>query len=211
MLIIGIDEVGYGAIAGPLVVGATAYLDNYPQPHTTVRGKKTLVRDSKSVRKDHLTALTELVCNTAVTYEFILLSQEEIDKMGGPSEAKTAGLERAVCRIMEKLRISGTPICETRIVVDGYADLNVPYPYEAVPKADKLIWQVGAASILAKNEQVQCMESAHRRFPIYGFNKHYGYPTKAHKRALEEHGPCLFHRRSTVTLKPWTRPLKGRE
>lgn len=211
MLIIGIDEAGYGAIAGPLVVAATAYEKDQDQPFKTV-GKQTLwVQDSKKVRPEFFPQLDACVRDSAHVFEVHTFSAAEIDRMGGPFEAKIAGLTLVARRVVERLHVSNSETREATIIVDGHIKLDLPLPYQAIPKADQLIWQVGAASILAKYQQLLAMQDAHSRYSRYAFKHNKGYPTEDHLERLEKHGPCRLHRRSTRPLAPWCKKPKGRE
>jgi ribonuclease HII len=211
VLIIGLDEAGYGAIAGPLVVAATAYEKDESQPFRTV-GQHTLwVQDSKKVRPEFFPELDTCVRESAHMFEVHVFSSAEIDHMGGPYDAKMAGLTLVARRMVERLHISVTNDREATIIVDGHIELDLPVPYQAIPKADQIIWQVGAASILAKYQQLLAMEEAHGSYPRYAFKSNKGYPTPDHLERLKKHGPCRVHRRSTKALAPWRKKPKGRE
>lgn len=211
MLIIGIDEAGYGAIAGPLVVAATAYEKDEDQPFRTV-GRQTLwVQDSKKVRAEFFPHLDACVRDSAQAYEIHEFTPQEVDRVGGPYEAKVKGLALVARRMVERLHVSNSETREASIIVDGHIELDLPLPYQAIPKADQLIWQVGAASILAKYRQLLAMEEAHENYSRYAFKHNKGYPTPDHLERLKKYGPCRHHRRSTRALTPWCKKPKGRE
>jgi ribonuclease HII len=211
VLIIGIDEAGYGAIAGPLVVAAVAYEKDQDQPSREVDGKTLWVQDSKKVRPEFFPQLDECVRESARVFEVHTFSSADIDRMGGPFEAKVAGLTLVARRMVERLHVSNSETREATIIVDGHITLDLPLPYQAIPKADQIIWQVGAASILAKYQQLLAMAEAHDRYSRYAFKHNKGYPTEDHLERLERHGPCKLHRRSTRSLAPWRKKPKGRE
>jgi ribonuclease HII len=211
VLIIGIDEAGYGAIAGPLVVAAVAYDKDEDQPFRTV-GRQTLwVQDSKKVRPEFFPHLDECVRDSAQAFEIHEFTSQEIDRIGGPYEAKVTGLTLVARRIAERLHVSTSTSREAAIIVDGHIELDLPLPYQAIPKADQIIWQVGAASILAKHRQLLAMDEAHKNYARYAFKHNKGYPTPDHLERLEKYGPCRLHRRSTRALEPWRKKPKGRE
>lgn len=211
MLIIGIDEAGYGAIAGPLVVAAVAYEKDADPPSWKVGGQTVWVQDSKKVRSEFFAALDECVRTTAQAYETHEYTAADVDRVGGPYEAKMQGLALVARRIAERLHIFNATTREAAIIVDGHVELDLPLPYQAIPKADQLIWQVGAASILAKYQQLLSMAKAHEDYPRYAFKRHNGYPTPDHLERLVKYGPCRLHRRSTKALAAWRKKPKGRE
>lgn len=211
MLIIGIDEAGYGAIAGPLVIAAVAYDKEEDAPSCDVDGKTLWVQDSKKVRSEFFPALDACVRDSARAYEIHESTAQDIDRIGGPYEAKIQGLALVARRIMERLHVSVVTDREAVIIIDGHVDLDLPLPYQAIPKADQLIWQVGAASILAKHQQLLAMEAAHQCYARYAFRHNKGYPTPDHLERLQKYGPCRLHRRSTRALAAWRKGPKGRE
>lgn len=212
MLIIGVDEAGYGAIAGPLIVAAVTYEKDAEQPFIeNGRGRPILVRDSKKTRAEHLPKLAAKVKETAQAWEVHVMSATQIDVLGGPYNAKLAGIALVAHRMVERLHIFQGKDREAVVILDGYVDVTLPFPFEAIPKADETIWQVGAASILAKREQLGFMEIEHGRFPRYAFGTNKGYPTPDHLERLQQYGPCKIHRRSTRALDPWRKKPLGRE
>lgn len=211
MLIIGLDEAGYGAIAGPLVVAAVAYPKDAEQPSVQINGRQVLVQDSKKTKAEYLPDLAGKVRETAETWEMHMMSPMEVDAHGGPYEAKLQGLQLVAHRMVERLHIFQGEDREGMVIIDGHVDLDLPFPFEAMPKADELIWQVGAASILAKREQLMFMDIEHTRYSRYAFKKNHGYPTQDHLERLKKYGPCRMHRRSTKALAPWRKKPKGRE
>lgn len=212
MLIIGIDEAGYGSIAGPLVVAAVAYEKHDEPPSiTTSRGRKILVQDSKKIKAENMGALATAVEKTAYTHGVHVIPAVEVDALGGPYSAKLMGLTLIAHRIVERLHILQGSVRKATVIVDGHVDLQLPFPYDAIPKADETIWQVSAASILAKHTQLLQMLMAHSSYSRYDFKTNKGYPTKDHIERLNKYGPCRIHRRSTRSLEPWRKKPKGRE
>ena len=211
MLIIGIDEAGYGAIAGPLVVAAVAFPKDMEQPSVEINGRRVLVQDSKKSHADYLPDLAGRVRYVAEAWETHAMMPIEIDSHGGPYEAKLQGLQLVARRMVERLHVFKGEDREAQVIIDGHVDLDLPFPFEAMPKADELIWQVGAASILAKREQLMVMDNEHARYTRYAFKYNHGYPTPDHLKRLKQYGPCRVHRRSTKALAPLRKKPKGRE
>jgi len=211
MIIIGVDEAGYGAIAGPLVVAAVAYHDEAEMPHIEA-WKRIYVQDSKKLKPEYLEALAVKIKQTAMIYEVITVPGMQVDALGGANEAKLYNLALVIKRVVERLRTIYYDVpYKRRIIVDGHATLSVPFEYEQIPKADGTVWQVGAASILAKVTQLNEMAELHEKYPRYAFKQNKGYPTADHIERLQKYGPCKQHRRSTRSLAPWRKKPKGRE
>ena len=183
-VIVGVDEVGVGPAAGPIIACATAF----HAAHTPIPG----VTDSKLIPEHRRARLREVILDECLDAGFGCISAEEIDDMG----IKTA-------RKQVLIRALGDLVIEAdHIYVDG--DLYIPElsHTERVVKGDLRIWIVGAASILAKQEQCYWMkEVAQKGWPEYGFWKHHGYLTDQHRRALELHGVTPIHRKSFRPVK----------
>lgn len=219
MVTIGVDETALGAIAGDFIVAATAYPEGVRPPSCSPNGKgrRIEIKDSKRVQEAHLDPLCALIRATAIAYEIITVSPQQLDKMGGGHNAKLQTIATITKRIAERLHIYNVATAErrARIIIDGFIDLGdlLQLPYEGVPRADVDQWPVSAASILAKKTQIDAMIALHRKYPVYAFNKHRGYPTPEHLERLRKHGPCPAHRFTTRTLIPWrTKPKpRGRE
>lgn len=200
-LIVGADEVGYGAIAGPLVAAAVAFESSVRQPvlkrFEFERGKDIPVQDSKKVNQRLLHRLSDLVQETCVGYEVCAMSAGSVDRLGA-EEAKFEALRASIQRLLERLALELPGLYENyRVIVDGDTCLgDCRFKYKAQAGADSTIWQVGAASLLAKDTQVKAMFELHTAFNKYGWNKNKGYPTKEHLAALREHGVTKHHRRT---------------
>lgn len=211
MLTIGIDEAGYGTIAGPLIIAAVAY-DSDADPPYIEEWKRIYVQDSKALRDDYIKRLATRIHETALMCEVLTLTAPEIDRSGGPHDCKVNGIALVAKRLVERLHITDLEIERTaRIVVDGLITLDVTFPYEGLPKADKDIWQVSAASVLAKAAQIEAMDLLHEQYRNYAFKQNRGYPTQGHIERLKKYGPCKHHRRSTRALAAWRKKPKGRE
>ena len=175
-LIAGIDEVGRGPWAGP-VVSCAVVLDK------PIDGLK----DSKLLSPKKREALNEIIHKQATAIGIGWVSASEIDE---------TGLTEAVRKSMN-LAYGQLDISPDEIIIDG----NINYLPEApnsraVIKADSKFPEVAAASIVAKVARDKYMAEAVSEYPGYGFENHKGYGTAEHKQALEKLGPCPLHRRS---------------
>lgn len=186
--IVGLDEVGRGCWAGPLV--AAAVLLDEP-----IEG----VRDSKKLSKQRREQLDAHIISQAKAYGVGWVTPAEIDAMG-----LTAAVRLAMLRAMKKLHETTTTYDE--IIIDGNIDFfaNVKGLFShtrAVIRADDTFPAVSAASIIAKVARDNYMVEAAKACPQYGFENHVGYGTAAHAAALKVHGVCELHRRSFGPIK----------
>ncbi len=183
-LLCGVDEVGRGPLAGP-VVAAAVILD----PQCPIAG----LADSKALSAKKRDALFECIVAQALAFHIASASVEEIDRLN-ILQATFLAMQRAV---------AGLSVCPTHVQVDGnhspsflWPSASEPLSCEAIVQGDALIPSISAASILAKVTRDRLMGTLHLDFPVYGFNQHVGYPTAAHRAALQKYGPCEHHRRS---------------
>lgn len=181
--VIGVDEVGLGAIAGPLYVTAAVFEKGWGDPD---------VRDSKKYSSDRARrkVLVTKVLPRAVHYLTRIATSADIDSQG-------------IGAVLHRLTLEAINGCRTLapdsiVVMDGdggpltAADNKIL----AMPKADSLVPAVSAASIIAKTARDELMETFDAQYPWYGFRTNRGYPTPAHIQALEKMGVCPLHRRS---------------
>lgn len=176
-LVCGIDEAGRGPLAGT-VVAAAVILD----PQRPIPG----LNDSKKLSEKKREALAVLIRERAVAWAVASASVEEIDRLN-ILQATMLAMQRAV---------AGLAVRPTGAMVDGNRCPKLDIPCEAVVKGDGKIASIAAASILAKTVRDAEMLGLHTQYPMYGFDRHMGYPTAAHFQALEEHGASPVHRRS---------------
>ena len=201
-VIIGVDEVGMGSIAGPFFVAAAAFHVDQSIVRTTYIGTRKDVElvacDSKLIKNPaHLEKLNRAIIDQALAHAIIERSASEIDNFIA-FQLLPETICLAIARVMERLKFQYKP-SDYRVILDG--DLAVPAGIpcfaEAIAHADATHWQVGAASILAKAAYDDAMIRIAAIYPQYGFEKHKGYPTPDHKKRLKELGPCPIHRRTT--------------
>jgi len=179
----GVDEAGRGACAGPLVIASVVLSDPFAP-------ELDLVRDSKDVSETEREKLFELVSDVALAISVIVVPAKEVDQRGVHA-ANLDGMRRAV---------QGLSVTPNYVLTDGYAIEGLAIPNVAVWKGDQVVTCISAASIIAKVTRDRIMRELDIEFPSYGFAKHKGYITKAHSESLQEHGPCIEHRRSFANI-----------
>jgi ribonuclease HII len=195
--IIGVDEAGYGCIAGPLVAAAVAFREGQARPTvTTPKGRLVPVKDSKKLPDELLVPMAQTVAGDCCGYEIQRISAPTIDGQG-PEQAKFQALQMVVRRLLERLRFLHSDTVAYRVIVDGHVRFGeCNFEYDAIPRADVTVWQVSAASVLAKSAQLEAIQRLHLEFPQYGWNRNHGYPTETHLTALRRFGVTPYHRRS---------------
>lgn len=181
-VIAGVDEAGRGPLAGP-VVAAAVILD---QAHT-VEG----LADSKQLSAKKRSMLFDTIIARSRSYGVGIASVAEIDQLN-ILQASLLAMRRALEALDE------TP---GLVIVDGNHAPDMTMAFETVPKADQTFACVSAASILAKVTRDNIMADLHRHYPVYGFNRHQGYPTALHRQMLSLHGPCPAHRMTFAPVK----------
>ncbi|MFT0891115.1 ribonuclease HII [Pseudochelatococcus sp. G4_1912] len=183
--IVGIDEVGRGPIAGP-VVAAAVVLNPLAVPVGLADSKQISERTRHQLYGEILaSAHVGIAC----------VSAREIDRIN-IRQATLAAMSRA----FHALPLSELPV-KTFALVDGNDPPPLPCTVETIIKGDAHIASIAAASIVAKVTRDRIMQRLCATYPAYGFSRHVGYPTPAHKAALMEHGPCPFHRFSFAPLR----------
>ncbi|ADE15879.1 Ribonuclease H [Nitrosococcus halophilus Nc 4] len=180
--IAGVDEVGRGPLAGP-VVAAAVILD----PGHPIAG----VKDSKQLTPLARERLAALIQAQAVAWALGRAEVEEIEQLN-IFWASLLAMERAVAALSE---------APSLVLVDGKHCPPAACPVRAVVKGDQKVMAIAAASIVAKVARDAEMVALEKRYPGYGFGTHKGYPTRAHLAALEKLGPCPIHRRSFRAVK----------
>ena len=179
----GIDEAGRGACAGPLVVAAVVLEPASIRRMPGLADSKLL---SPQARED---AYAE-VLRRAVDWHVVVIGSDQIDATG-LHVCNVSGMRRAFAGLRSK---------PGYVLTDGFPVRGLGAPALAVWKGDRVTASVAAASILAKVSRDRMMRDLHERYPQYGFDRHKGYVTEEHVRALEQHGPCPVHRYSFVNV-----------
>jgi ribonuclease HII len=181
-LIAGVDEVGRGSWAGPLVAAAVILPPDCPSAIRALRG----VRDSKQLTAAEREALFDVIFRRSLAVGIGWASHHFVDR-AGISEANRRAMIRAVCA----LRI--TP---QALVIDHLRLPDCPLPQLCISRGDSRSLSVAAASVVAKVFRDRWMTKCDTRFPGYRFAEHKGYGTHSHRAALTQHGPSPVHRRS---------------
>ena len=175
--IAGVDEAGRGPLAGPVVSAAVIL-----PPDFSCDG----INDSKKLSEKKREQLLPEILRQAVASSTGMASHQEIDDIN-ILQASLLSMKRAVKKLKHRPDF---------LLIDGKFTIDSVVPQNAVIKGDSLSISIAAASIIAKVTRDAIMREYHKQFPQYGFDRHKGYPTKAHRQAIEAHGPCTIHRKS---------------
>jgi len=181
-LLAGVDEAGRGPLVGNVVAAAVILDKNRP-----VDG----LADSKKLSAKRREQLAKQIRERAIAWSVISIDAAEIDRIN-ILQATMLAMKQSV----EQLTIA-----PQHVFIDGNRCPDINVPATAIVKGDARVAEISAASILAKVERDAQMLVLHEAYPQYGFDKHKGYPTKAHFEALAEHGPCPEHRRSYAPVR----------
>ncbi|MBV9489376.1 MAG: ribonuclease HII [Verrucomicrobia bacterium] len=189
-VVAGLDEVGRGPLAGPVVAAAVILPEGF-----RLRGLTDSKQLSPATRENVYFALS---ANRAVVAAIGLASAEEIDQVN---------ILQATHRAMGRaLGVLGRQ--PQHLLVDGRPVPALPLPQTAIVDGDAQSLSIAAASVIAKVTRDRMMQGWHRRFPQYGFDRHKGYPTGEHLRCLRTYGPCPIHRRSFAPVGQAQRSLQ---
>lgn len=176
-LVAGVDEVGRGALAGPVTAAAVVL-----HPDTLVAG----LDDSKRVSRERRPALALVIRADALAVCVAEATPREIDALG----------IGAATRLAWRRAIEGLGVAVDHVLIDGN-DAMVDHPATAVVGGDRKCACIAAASVVAKVHRDRLMaEELAALYPAYGFDRNYGYGTPEHLAAIVEFGPSLVHRRS---------------
>ncbi|MFH1767287.1 MAG: ribonuclease HII [Patescibacteria group bacterium] len=174
MAIVGVDEVGYGALAGPVVAGAVIL---------PLNSRLSLIRDSKLLSAKQRDGLFEVIKEKSHAWAVGSAEVEEIIELG-LRPATFLAMRRAIEQI---------PVSD-HVLVDALHIPDLDIEQTALVGGDRLVKSIAAASILAKVYRDRLMEDFRNDFPEYGFETHKGYGTKRHLEAIKKFGPCPIHR-----------------
>lgn len=174
----GCDEAGRGCLAGPVYAAAVILPEGFTHPW---------LNDSKQVSEKRRNQMRAIIENEAVSWAIGIVDNHEIDSIN---------ILRASILAMHRA-LDALSVRPEEIIVDG----NRFSPYSTIPwktfiKGDGRFGNIAAASILAKTHRDEEMRRLHSIYPIYGWDVNKGYPTRAHRAAIEAHGPTEYHRMS---------------
>ncbi len=186
-LVVGVDEVGRGAWAGPLMVGAAVI----PQDRKIVG-----VRDSKMLTEGERERLFPKLTGWCQAWAVGAASQQECDELGMSAAQKLAAARA----------IDGLGVVPDRVLIDGNWDFIGSGNTTMIVKGDATCLSIAAASVLAKVTRDRIMQAEADHFPAFAFDQNKGYPCPRHKTALNGYGPTSIHRRSWVFMEHmiWT-------
>ena len=174
----GLDEVGRGCLAGPVVAAAVILPKDY---------SNELLNDSKQLNKTQREILRDDIKAAALAWAIAEVSNEEIDKIN-ILKASFLAMHRAVDQLALR---------PEHLLVDGNRFTPYPFlPHTCIVKGDAKFMSIAAASVLAKTYRDDLMERLAVEFPHYGWERNVGYPTPVHRAGIREFGPCSYHRMS---------------
>ena len=174
----GCDEAGRGCLAGPVFAAAVILPKRF---------SNKVLTDSKQLTEEQRNELRVIIENEAIAWAVGKLSPREIDRHNILKSSFYA-MHRAI----DQLNIK-----PEALIIDG--NRFIPYqnlPFDCIIKGDAKYLSIAAASILAKTHRDEYMQKIARRFPHYHWQSNKGYPTKAHRQGIAEHGPCKHHRKT---------------
>jgi ribonuclease HII len=181
MILCGIDEAGRGPLAGPVCAAAVILPKDFPLE---------ILNDSKKMTAAKRENARHIICTRASAWGIGWASHVEIDTIN-ILQASLLAMKRA----WEDMVLRFHPD-DTQAVIDGLFSPDIPVPCTAMVKADAQVPEVMAASILAKTARDCMMKCYDWLYPEYGYDKHKGYPTKAHREAVLAYGPSPIQRMS---------------
>ncbi len=183
--VIGLDEAGRGAIAGPLFAGGVILNSKIKIPS---------LRDSKKLSAQKREEIYEKIIKEKIKFAVSWVSPKTIDKINVLEATKLA-----MKRVVKKLLADFSQKEKIFLLIDGNFKLPISFSQKSIIKGDEKIISITLASIVAKVNRDRMMERYHKKYPQYGFLKHKGYPTKFHLKMIKKFGIFPFYR---LTYKP---------
>jgi ribonuclease HII len=177
-LVAGVDEVGRGALAGPVVAAAVILDPEKPLPEG--------LDDSKKLTRLQRERIADEIKQTALALAVGQVEPDEIDRIN---------IYQATHLAMREALKQLDPLADF-LLVDGRPLKEAPLPQKAIIGGDAISASIAAASVIAKTYRDALMRAFHEFYPQYNFKSHVGYSSRAHQEALREHGCCLIHRKS---------------
>ena len=199
--VIGLDEAGRGALAGPVCAAALMIkrpTANFNDAHFFKILK--LVRDSKKLTPKKREAIFQMIKKCPfIEYQYYFVSEKIIDRIN-ISRATEEAMKKSLLKI-----ISNKPKAKIMLLVDGNKKIpKLKFKQKAIIKGDDKIFSVAAASIIAKVKRDQRMKKIAQQFSRYQFEIHKGYPTKKHLALIKKYGLCPVHRKTYRPLKNYS-------
>ena len=181
----GLDEVGRGPLAGPVVAACVILEENCTY--------STFV-DSKSIGAEKRSRLFMELQNSGAGIGVGIVSETDIDRIN-ILQASLLAMKKAILAM---------PLEPDFILVDGNQPIPMTIPQQTLVRGESKSASIAAASIVAKVVRDELMEQYHRQYPQYNFLQNKGYPTLEHRQAIKKHGPCAIHRQSFKCVKEFT-------
>ncbi|PIR90365.1 ribonuclease HII [bacterium (Candidatus Gribaldobacteria) CG07_land_8_20_14_0_80_33_18] len=195
-IIVGIDEVGRGPLAGP-VTAAAVTVRQIPNSKFQIPKIKDSKKLSSKKREELYQILTK---HPRIEWGMGRVSEKVIDRINIKNAAELA-MEKALQNLKSKIKI---PKSQIFLIIDGNNIKNLKlktYNLKLIIKGDEKVFSCAAASIIAKVRRDKIMKRYHQKYPQYGFDKHKGYGTKYHFKMLKKYGPCKIHRKTFRPVK----------
>ncbi len=197
-MIFGVDEVGRGCLAGPVVAACVAF--DWSKPEVIAElNDRVVIRDSKLMSRVQRVEAAKAIREVAVSFGIGEVDSVTIDEIN-ILQATFEAMRRAVGRSGEVMKLGSNEVgseVSTHYFIDGNQKVpGVDWDQETIVDGDAQVFSIAAASIIAKEYRDSLMEVLHETYPQYGFAQHKGYGTKQHYAAIAEHGIIAEHRRS---------------
>lgn len=167
----GVDEVGRGPLIGPVVAACVVLPIDFKLEGLT---------DSKKLSEKKREKYYEYIVNNCIAYGVGMCSPKEIDELN-ILEATKVAMKRAIDKVNEKVKLD-------YLLIDGNMKFSFDYKYKSIVKGDLLSISISAASVIAKVTRDRMLIELDKKYPMYGYKSHKGYPTKKHIEAIKKYG-----------------------
>lgn len=182
--IIGVDEVGRGCIAGPMVVASVILPKNYVNNN---------IDDSKKLTKNKREVIYQQILKDCLFYKIVFIDVEQVETLN-PKQSSIFGMQKAIIPFLDKIDLILTDFEKINLGNDNIKEINLV-------KGDSKSLTIAAASILAKVTRDNFMSELSKTYPEFKWDDNYGYGTKAHIEAIKKHGYTQFHRKTFEPIK----------
>ena len=181
-LIAGLDEVGRGPLAGPVVAASVILQENCDNSSFV---------DSKTINAKNRSRLYKELKQNGAQISVGVVSEADIDRLN-ILQASLLAMKKAILSM---------PVQPDFLLVDGNQPVPISIPQQTLVKGESKSASIAAASIVAKVVRDEMMDQYHLQYPEYNFQKNRGYPTLEHRNAIKTYGPCAIHRQSFKCVK----------
>lgn len=214
--ILAVDEVGRGPLGGPVVIGAVrVWIADQASLEKILKFLRPKgIKDSKKLTPALRAKVLKKLNIPDLPYRetgVLNFKGSEVSFCTWEMCHKTIDKENILAASLRGMKEAGRSLShaeknQTIILIDGHMKLRwgkkkSPWTEFPIVKGDSKSLLIGLASIIAKEKRDAFMKDMHELYPVYGFNSHFGYPTKAHRQAIKEHGPCPIHRKTFKGVK----------